>query len=492
MSVASTDPGQGLSTFDVTALVVGSIIGADVYVATAIGARLVGPASLLVWILAGVMASVIALSFAYCVMFLPKVGGPYAYVRAVAGPFAGFMVGWGLLLAEWFSLAVFPVAFVQYFAALVPGVSDGGKILLKAAFIALVIVSNVVGIKKAGRVNDLLTIAKLSPLILIVLGGIVLLALQPVRISTNLNPFFAGDAPAFGQALVLIFWAYAGFELSTLPADEVRRPEKTIPRSIVLGLTIVIAFYLLTNFVVLATIGRPVLAVSGSPLIDAGAAIFSSPVLLSAAVALVVGVGALLSIAGADESGTIGTSRLAYAMSIDGLLPQVFSRTHDRFRTPYVGIVILCSSAFVASLFGGLADLINSSVFLLGVAYLATCISAVLLGKQHPTVAAKIRGRLIVPIVGAMFSIVLILLVSPAQMAISIVLFAVGIPVYTFFSPKKELEELKAIFLSREAILERARQQATRFLAYGLYAARALKRRMVGPPNVGAPGLIRP
>src|SRR6266849_11189700 len=177
-----------LNTFDVTSLVVGSIIGADVYIATAIGARLIGPSSLLAWILAGAMAMVIALSFSYCVMILPKVGGPYAYVRAVAGPFAGFMVGWGLLLAEWFSLAVFPVAFVQYFVALVPGVSDGGKILLKAAFIALVIVSNVVGIKKAGRVNDVLTIAKLNPLILIVLGGIVLLALQPGRISTNLNP----------------------------------------------------------------------------------------------------------------------------------------------------------------------------------------------------------------------------------------------------------------------------------------------------------------
>jgi amino acid transporter len=292
--------------------------------------------------------------------------------------------------------------------------------------------------------------------------------------------------------LVLIFWAYAGFELSTLPADEVRRPEKTIPRSIVLGLVIVIAFYLLTNFVVVATIGRPVLAVSASPLIDAGAAIFSSPALLSAAVALVVGVGALLSIAGADESGTIGTSRLAYAMSIDGLLPRVFSRTHDRFRTPYVGIVILCSAAFVASLFGGLADLINSSVFLLGVAYLATCVSAVFLGKQNPTVAAKIRGRLIVPIVGAVFSIVLILLVSPVQMAISIALFAIGVPVYTFFSPKKELEELKAVFMSREAVLERARDQATRFLAYGLYAARALKRRMIGPSDHSAPGLTRP
>jgi amino acid transporter len=214
--------------------------------------------------------------------------------------------------------------------------------------------------------------------------------------------------------------------------------------------------------------------------------------LLSAAVALVVGVGALLSIAGADESGTIGTSRLAYAMSIDGLLPRAFSRTHNRFRTPYVGIVILCSAAFVASLFDRLADLINSSVFLLGVAYLATCVSAVFLGKQHPAVAAKIRGRFVVPVVGAVFSIVLILLVSPVQMAISIVLFAVGIPVYTFFSPKKELEELKALFLSREAVLDRARHQATRFLAYGMYAARALKRRFMGAPDLGAPGLIRP
>src|SRR2546425_12248077 len=97
-----------LNTFDVTSLVVGSIIGADVYVATAIGARLIGPASLIVWVLAGTMAMVIALSFSYCVMILPKVGGPDAYVKAVAGPLRGLIRGWGLLLAEWFSLPVFP------------------------------------------------------------------------------------------------------------------------------------------------------------------------------------------------------------------------------------------------------------------------------------------------------------------------------------------------------------------------------------------------
>src|SRR5256885_16712194 len=119
-----------LNTFDVTSLVVGSIIGADVYIATAIGARLVGPSSLLAWILAGAMAMVIALSFSYCVMILPKVGGPYAYVKAVAGPFPGFLIGWRPPLARWVSLPRLPVAFTQYFVALDPAIDDLGKVLL--------------------------------------------------------------------------------------------------------------------------------------------------------------------------------------------------------------------------------------------------------------------------------------------------------------------------------------------------------------------------
>ena len=81
-----------LGTFDVTSLVVGSIIGADIYVATAISSRLVGPASLVIWAVAGFIALIIAISFAYCVMALPKVGGPYAFVTAVSSPFPGFML----------------------------------------------------------------------------------------------------------------------------------------------------------------------------------------------------------------------------------------------------------------------------------------------------------------------------------------------------------------------------------------------------------------
>jgi len=466
-----------LNTFDVTSLVVGSIIGADVYVATAIGARLVGPSSLLVWVLAGAMAMVIALSFSYCVMILPKVGGPYAYVKAVAGPFPGFIVGWGLLLAEWFSLAVFPVAFTQYFLAFDPGIDDLAKAVLKAVFIAIILVTNLIGIKAAGRVNDVLTIAKLSPLVLIVLGGFAFVALRPGQFGGNLVPFFTGDVSAFGRALVLIFWAYAGFELSTLPTDEVIQPRKTIPRAILVGMVIVIAFYFLTNFFVIGTVGGSALGASSSPLVDAARATFSSPALLTSVIVLVVGVGALLSITGADESGTVGTSRLAYAMSLDGLLPAVFSRKQKRSHTPYLGLIILCVTAYVASLMGTLSDLISSAVFLLAFVYFATCLSTIFLERMHPRLSNELRWKVAIPVAGMFFSVVLMGLVSPRLIGISLVVLAIGVPIYTFFSPRKRLVVLEEAFWSADAISRGAYLQGQRFLAYPLRAIKRLLRR---------------
>ena len=455
-----------LNTFDVTNLVVGAIIGADIYVATGISAGLIGPSSLLAWILAGLMAVTISISFAYCVFLLPKVGGPYAYARQVSTPFVGFTVGWALLLAEWFSLAVFPVAFVQYFMALVPGIDELTKILLKAVFIVIIVSTNVIGVKAAGRVNDILTLAKLSPLVLIVIGGLFFMVSSPTTVASNLTPFFTGDAFAFGQALILIFWAYAGFELSTIPADEVERPERTIPRAMAIGMTIVVAFYLLTNLVVFSSVDEKTLSASTSPLIAAASHIFADFSWLTPMIVAIVGVGALVSIMGADESGTIGTSRLAYAMSLDGLMPKVFSRTHSRFGTPYVGLLILCLTAFVASLVGGLAALINASVFLLAFVYLATCVSTLLLVRRDPNAAKGLRGRRVVPILGIGLSLSLMALVNPSQILLSLVLLAVGVPVYRYLAPKKELAEEKAAYLSRESVLHRTYHQSKRFLAF--------------------------
>jgi len=454
-----------LDTFDVTSLVVGSIIGADIYVAAALGAKLVGPASLALWVVAGVMAIVIALSFAYCATVLPRVGGPYSYVKEVAGQFNGFIVGWALLLAEWSSLAVFPVAFTQYFLSLVK-FDEQSQIVLKGVFILAVFATNIVGVKLAGRFNDSLTVGKLSPLLLLTVSGLLFIGLKPEAALSNFQPFLKGDGRSLGQALVLIFWAYAGFELSTLPAGEIQKPRITIPKAIVMGMLIVTTFYLVTNFVIVGVVDQDTLASSQAPLIVATSKIFSSSLTLLQVGVLIVGIGALISIMGADESGTIGTSRLAFAMSVDGLLPHVFSRLHRHFRTPYIGLALICSVAFIASVIGTLTALINASVFLLSVVYFSTCLSAILLRRKRLSESHEFRWGRAVPTLGIVFSLLLMTQVETQQILTACFLLAIGIPLYAFFSPKKELPELRDVFLSRDAILRRAYDQGEKFLAY--------------------------
>ena len=455
-----------LNAFDVTNLVVGSIIGADIYVAAALGAKLLGPASILVWLLAGLIAIVIALAFSHCAAILPRVGGPYAYTRDVAGPFKGFLVGWSLLLAEWFSLAVFPVAFTQYFLSFLPGLSTTAQVLLKGLFIGIIFLTNVVGVKMAGKFNDLLTIGKLGPLLLLTGAGLAFIVFYSQVTLARFQPFFVGDPANIGQALVLIFWAYAGFELSTLPADEIQDAHRTIPKAIAAGMFIVIAFYLTTNFVIIANVDQRALTSSPAPLTVAAANIFGVLPGLSSLGALIIAAGALVSIMGADESGTIGTSRLAFAMSIDGLLPRAFSRLHTTFHTPYIGLALICSTAFFASVIGTLSDLINSSVFLLSFTYLATGISAILLERKYRVGLGR-RG-IVVPALTIAFSALLMTQVGLQQIAISLVLLGLGVPLYAFFSPKRELAELKAEFLSTDAILERAYHQGDTFLAHAI------------------------
>ena len=453
-----------LNTFDTTSLVVGSAIGADIFVIPALIARIVGPVSILIWFIGAIIAIVIALCFAYCATILPKVGGSYAYATKVAGPFPGFMVGWALLLAEWFTLAVFPVAFVQYFLTLVPNLPPSYQVLLKAVFTVTIILTNIYGVKTAGEFNDTLTIAKLGPLFFLICLGIAFFALRPNLAISHFQPFFNGNISGVGQALVLIIWAYAGFELSTLPADEVENPRRTLPKALFLGMLIVAAFYIITNVVVMAIVDQATLGASTAPLSLAAAKALSFSPVLSILGGLILTFGALASILGVDESGTIGTSRLAFAMSLDGMLPRAFSKLHPRTKTPYVSIIVLCSTAFIASLTNSLSALINASVFLLSFAYLATCVSAYFLEKHSGKSHSSLGNKLVI-VFGVAFSVLLMTQVNAQQVLISVILFAVGVPVYVLFAPKKDITDLKREYLSRQAILERAYHQGEVYLA---------------------------
>jgi amino acid transporter len=229
---------------------------------------------------------------------------------------------------------------------------------------------------------------------------------------------------------------------------------------------IVAVFYITTNFVILGTVDQTTLASSQSPLMDATEMMFSDLGGLATLMPIIIGVGALLSILGADESGTIGTSRLAYAMSLDGLLPRSMSTLHSKYNTPYIGLAVICITAFVASIIGGLAALISASVFLLAFAYLATCASAISLQRKAEDSAIKSGTRLVLPILGIGFSATLLFLVGPKNIVVSAAMLLVGVPIYVAFTPRRELSDLKASFLSREAVLRRAYEQGEQFLAY--------------------------
>ena len=205
---------RDLTFFDVTAIVIGSIVGADIYIASALTAGLLGPFAVVVWVIAAVFATVIALVFAACSYRVPRVGGPFAFVSAAFDDFYGFLTGWSLWIAEMLALPVFALAFVQYLEYLVP-LDLAGELAVKAAFLFLLTGVNILGVKAAGRVNDVLTVVKLLPILLVVIAGLGFFLLHPGPFLGNYSPFLPLGLDALGPALVLVFWAYVGFELGT-------------------------------------------------------------------------------------------------------------------------------------------------------------------------------------------------------------------------------------------------------------------------------------
>jgi APA family basic amino acid/polyamine antiporter len=443
-----------LTLFDLTNIVVGSVIGADIYIASAITAGMLGPFSLVIWIVAGIFATIIALVFAYCSYYVPKVGGPFAYVSAAFDDFYGFLTGWSLWIAELLSLPVFAIAFVRYLEYLLP-LDTPKEILVKGIFLLGLTSVNVFGVKMAGRVNDILTLVKLLPLLLLIGGGIIFFIIQPSQFFGNYQPFIPLGVSATGTAVILIFWAYAGFELGTLPAAEVKDPRTTIPRAIIIGMSIVGLFYLATNFIVYGAVNWADLTKTSTPLILVGG------VLLGTSGALIMTLGALVSVSGSNESGMLGTARLSYAMSIDGLFPHIFSSLHQKYGTPYIGLAAQGVIAFLLSLYSPITSLISFAVFNLAFAFLLTCLSLIILTRDTEK---QLTGQKVLPWIGVVICLYLLYSTSLSDKVVGGFIILAGVAVYVFFSPKQDIHHLKNLFISEEAIFVRAMAKRERFL----------------------------
>jgi amino acid transporter len=445
---------RALSFYDVTNITVGAIVGADIYIAAAITAGLVGPASLLAWAAAGVLATIIALMLAEGARLVPEVGGPYAYTSRAFGPACGFLAGWSMWIAELCALPVFAIAFTNYLGYFIT-LDNVATHAIRIAFLAALTVVNVVSVRAAGRFNDALTGLKLAPLLLLVVAGLGFMAFHAGDVRDHLTPFAPFGFDQFPKALVLVVWAYMGFELSTVPSGEVEDPQRTIPRALAAGMLIVTAFYLSTNVVLSALVDHGELAASSRPLVLAGTVVFGG------AGAALISAGAMISVSGSDESDMLGASRLGYAMAADGL-PHPLAAIHERFRTPYVALIAQSCAAVALTFVDTIANLISFAVFNLTFSFLLTSVALVALHRRLP--GPYTLWQRIVPLLGAAISLGLLVATSNRDKVTGLAVLAVGIAVFLAAAPRRRLPEALAVVTRTEHALQHLERRRMRFL----------------------------
>jgi len=315
-----------LNLFDATSIGIGGIIGAGIFVVLGVAIGYAGPAIIVSMIIAAMVASFTAFSFAELGSAIPKEGGVYAFTYEMVSPSAGFVVGCLWLFAQIVAGAAISLGFAGYFVAMFPFLS----LKVAAVLVALVLTAlNLVGIKQSAAVNNALVLTKIAILCLFILMGI-------FRINLGNYLQFAPNG-FFGilQGAGFIFFAYLGFGRIATLGEEVKNPTRTLPLSILVAFIASAVIYVLTGLTATGLQDYRILAQSSSPIADAARAIGGS------AVVGVISLGALIATASVLLTNLIGLSRVSFAMARNGQLPKSAAKIHSKFGTPYVSILVM-------------------------------------------------------------------------------------------------------------------------------------------------------
>jgi amino acid transporter len=370
---------RGIRRWDLFALMVNGTIGAGIFGLPSKVYALIGPWSLPAFLACGLLIALVLLCFAEVASRFERTGGPYLYSRVAYGPWIGFGLGWLLWLARLTSYAAVVNLLVNYLAVFWPAAETGlWRALVIVVVTAALTAVNLAGVRYMALVGNIFTVGKLVPLTLLIVFG--LGAVGPERLA--LGPPPAPDS--FAKAVLLLVFAFTGFELAIIPGGEVRDPRRNMPWALLSGLALVAGVYVLLQVVCVGTL--PGLASSERPLHEAAARV------LGPAGATLVGLGALVSITGAVTATMLAAPRLPYAMAEWGELPKVFAATHPRFHTPWVAI-LACSGIMLAfTLFSSFIGALTISTVIRLITYLAICLALPLLRRRGDVPAETFRA----------------------------------------------------------------------------------------------------
>jgi APA family basic amino acid/polyamine antiporter len=484
---------QGLGLFSATAIVMGSMIGSGIFIVPADISRGVGSPALLIaaWLVTAIMTLIGALSYGEMAAMMPKAGGQYVFLREALGPMWGFLYGWTLFLViQCGTLAAVGVAFGKFLGVFFPTVSAShwlwhiahvpalrvGSMVLGnmdiglntanlagIAVILLLSVVNIFGVRLGALVQNIFTTAKTAALLGLVLFGF-WLGRNAVAIRDNFGANFwkgagfstlhpvqvgVGGPIAMAGLFAIVAVVQTGSLFSadswnnvTFAGAEVRNPRRNLPLSLAMGTGIVLALYILANFVYMVA-----LPLHGDP---HGATVFSRGIqyasedrvatavlqqIFSSRGAELMAAAILVSTFGCINGLALAGARVYYAMSQDGLFFQSIGRLHPRYKTPVAALIAQAVWTCVLCLSGSYGQLLDYTIFAQLLFYILTIGSLFVLRRTRPHADRpyKAFGYPVLPIVYiamAAWICVVLLRYKPQYTWPGLILVLLGVPVF--------------------------------------------------------------
>jgi len=419
---AQTTSSEGLvraiGRWSLAALIVNCIIGSGVFGLPSVLAGLLGRASVVAVMLAAIAMAVIMACFSEVASRFSQTGGPYLYAQEAFGRFMGIQVAWLVWFVRLTSCAANANLFVIYLGEFWPSATQPAmKLAVLTLLIGILAAINFRGVRAGARVSTSFTIAKLTSLSAVAIAGAIYLIGAHHLIPQTIT---APGTSNWARAIVLLIFAYGGFEAALISAGEAKDPGRDIPFGLFAGLITCAVIYALIQWVVVGVLPDP--AHSERPLADV------ARIVMGQGGAALISIGALFSIYGYLSGNILATPRITFALAEHGDFPSLFALVHPRFRTPYFSIFVFALLVWGLALFGSFAGNATLSAGSRLFYYGTTCaVLPALRRKQKKPALLQVPGGNILAILGVLICAVLLTQIEYNKSLILLVAVAVAV-----------------------------------------------------------------
>lgn len=375
-------------------LVINGVIGSGVFGLPSKAFKEIGVYSIAAFLICAIAVFVIILCFAEVSSRFDKTGGPYLYALSSFGPLPAFLTGWLLLLTRFITYAALINLLVTYLSVFSDWFTFSSSRIITIILLTLLLAYiNHIGVKNSTRVNNFLTIAKLLPLLLFIVAGFFFIKGENYQ---------AKDLPkfnSFSSTVLLLVFAFGGFESVLVNSGEVKDPEKNLPFALLLAALIIATIYMLVQIVSIGTL--PSLATTEKPLADA------AQLFMGKTGALVIALGAMFSVTGTLNAIMLVGSRLPFAFSEENQFPKVFSFIHPKYKTPTWSLLLFMTITIMVSLTYSFLEAATISAITRVMIYAIVCITLIILRKKRPgqTGFFKIKYGNVFAVLGVLIAI---------------------------------------------------------------------------------------